>query len=163
APRCRLRLGTRTPSAALRALARHDHPPSGATAARLNCWPQVALPPHSGGMSLRSLPALGLGTWQTFDVDPSAHERCEAVTREFLDLGGRVIDTSPMYGKAEATIGAVRERLGHGVPLVLATKVWTTGREAGIAQMEESFRKMRTDHVDLMQVHNLVDVWTHLR
>jgi diketogulonate reductase-like aldo/keto reductase len=110
------------------------------------------------------LPAVGLGTWQSFDVAGDAGPRAAAreVLRRFASGGGRVIDSSPMYGSAEAAVGELAAELGVGAQLFHATKVWTRGREAGIAQMEESFRRMRVARMDLMQVHNLVDAATHL-
>jgi aryl-alcohol dehydrogenase-like predicted oxidoreductase len=77
---------------------------------------------------------------------------------EFVSLGGRVVDSSPMYGSSETVVGAVAKR----EQLFVATKVWTRGRAAGLAQMEDSLRKLRADPIDLMQVHNLVDVEVHL-
>lgn len=119
--------------------------------------------PSSG----ESLPVIGLGTWQAFDVDLSEPERAPLrdVLRAFVDLGGKLIDTSPMYGAAEEVVGDLSAALGLRSRLFIATKVWTSGREKGIAQMEESIRKLRADPagpIDLMQVHNLVDVKTHL-
>ncbi len=111
-----------------------------------------------------SLPVVGLGTWQTFDVGGSAEERAplQEVVRLLLEGGGRVIDSSPMYGRAESVTGDVVASL-PGLPRpFLATKVWTTGKAAGEAQMRESMRRMRTDRMDLMQVHNLLDWETHL-
>ena len=110
------------------------------------------------------LPAIGIGTWQTFDVGSSEAGRAplEDVLREFVAAGGRVIDSSPMYGRSEEVVGDLAAKLNIRPKLFMATKVWTTGRENGIAQMEASFRKLRTDVIDLMQVHNLVDVNTHL-
>jgi diketogulonate reductase-like aldo/keto reductase len=110
------------------------------------------------------LPVIGLGTWQAFDVSSSAAERAplEEVVRELVSLGGRLIDSSPMYGRAEEVVGEIAEKTGLRDQLFLATKVWTSGKRAGIAQMEDSFRKLRTDRIDLMQVHNLLDVDTHL-
>jgi diketogulonate reductase-like aldo/keto reductase len=110
------------------------------------------------------LPVLGLGTWQTFDVGAAERERAPLaeVLRDFVALGGRVVDSSPMYGRSEEVVGAVAETAGVHDKLFLATKVWTSGRQKGIEQMESSFRKMRTDRFDLLQVHNLVDVDTHL-
>jgi diketogulonate reductase-like aldo/keto reductase len=103
-----------------------------------------------------TLPLIGLGTWQTFDVADA--EPLRPLVQELVARGGRLVDSSPMYGRAEEAVGTVAE----GQPLFLATKVWTTGRDAGIRQMEDSMRKMRTTRIDLMQVHNLVDVTTHL-
>ena len=110
------------------------------------------------------LPAIGLGTWQTFDVGAaqSSRDPLKEVLREFVRFGGRVIDSSPMYGKSESVVGALAAELGVHKQLFLATKVWTRGREAGIRQMEESFKRLRTQRMDLMQVHNLLDYRTHL-
>jgi diketogulonate reductase-like aldo/keto reductase len=110
-----------------------------------------------------SLPVVGLGTWQTFDVGPgkSAREPIKEVLREFVRSGGSVID-SPIYGKSEIVAGDLTAELKVHERLFLATKVWTSGREAGIHQMEESFKRLRTQRMDLMQVHNLVDYRTHL-
>jgi diketogulonate reductase-like aldo/keto reductase len=111
------------------------------------------------------IPALGIGTWRVFDVGASAADRApiKEVLRRFVELGGRAIDSSPMYGAAEDVVGDVGSELGVLDRLFLATKVWTSGRQAGIAQMEQSFRRMRTRRMDLMQVHNLLDWQTHLR
>jgi diketogulonate reductase-like aldo/keto reductase len=117
--------------------------------------------PSSGEM----IPALGIGTWRVFDVGSSAPDRApiKDVLRRFVELGGKVIDASPMYGAAEAVVGEVGSELGILDRLFLATKVWASGRDAGIAQMEQSFRRMRTRRVDLMQIHNLLDWQTQLR
>ena len=111
------------------------------------------------------LPVVGVGTWQTFDVGPDAPERAELkdVLRLLAEHGGSVIDSSPMYGEAERVAGALTADLGLRDRLFFATKVWTRGREAGIRQMEESLRLMRTQRMDLMQVHNLLDVETHAK
>ena len=111
------------------------------------------------------LPAIGLGTWQTFDVGISSDERAgpREVLKLFAEQGGRVIDSSPMYGHAETVVGDLGAELGLDDRLFLATKVWTTGRDAGIRQMEASLRKMRTQRMDLMQIHNLLDWRTQLR
>jgi diketogulonate reductase-like aldo/keto reductase len=116
--------------------------------------------PSSGEM----LPVIGLGTWQAFDVGPGAAERqpLEEVLALFVKLGGRVVDTSPMYGRAEQVIGDIAAKLNLHRSLFLATKVWTTGKEQGIASMEKSLAKLQTRRIDLMQVHNLVDARTHL-
>jgi diketogulonate reductase-like aldo/keto reductase len=110
------------------------------------------------------LPVIGLGTWQTFDVERGAAEQrtLEEVLGTFVDLGGRLVDSSPMYGRSEAVVGETAGTLNLRNRLFLATKVWTTGREAGVRQMEESFQKLRATRIDLMQVHNLVDVATKL-
>ncbi len=111
------------------------------------------------------IPAVGLGTWRTFDVGTSAAERTplQDVLRQFVGRGGRVIDSSPMYGAAESVVGDLAAALGLQGALFLATKVWTTGREAGVAEMERSLRRLRVPRLDLLQVHNLVDWRTQLR
>jgi diketogulonate reductase-like aldo/keto reductase len=116
--------------------------------------------PRSG----EQLPVIGLGTWQTFDVDKSAAQRAplREVLRQFVAAGGKVVDSSPMYGRSEAVVGDLTGELRVGKQLFVATKVWTTGRDAGIRQMEDSFKRLRIDRLDLMQIHNLVDWHTHL-
>ncbi len=111
------------------------------------------------------LPVMGMGTWETFDVGASDAARAplRAVLDGFFAAGARVIDSSPMYGRAEGVVGDLLQQAGRRPVSFLATKVWTTGREAGVKQMEQSFQRLRTSTVDLMQVHNLVDVKTHLR
>ncbi len=111
-----------------------------------------------------TIPAVGLGTWQGFDVGGNAAETAEArdALKTLVDLGGRVIDSSPMYGSAETVCGRLATELGVQSKLFVATKVWTSGRQAGIRQMEDSMRKLRVERLDLMQVHNLVDAGTHL-
>jgi diketogulonate reductase-like aldo/keto reductase len=115
-------------------------------------------------VSGEQLPVIGLGTWQTFDVGTGAGERepLRQVLSDFMALGGRVIDSSPMYGSSEEVAGDLAADLNLQDKLFVATKVWTTGREAGIRQMEDSMRKLRASRIDLMQVHNLVDAETHL-
>ena len=117
--------------------------------------------PRSG----EQLPAVGVGTWQTFDVGPAAPERGELreVVRMLSETPRSVVDSSPMYGQAERVVGDLTSELGVRDRLFFATKVWTSGREAGIRQMEQSFRLMRVQRMDLMQVHNLLDVDTHLK
>lgn len=114
--------------------------------------------------SKEQLPVVGLGTWQTFDVGKSAAERkpIAEVLAKFLDAGGRVIDSSPMYGNAEEVTGDELATIGAIGKPFLATKVWTRGKQEGIAQMKRSMQRMRTSKLDLMQVHNLVDYKTHL-
>jgi aryl-alcohol dehydrogenase-like predicted oxidoreductase len=116
--------------------------------------------PRSG----EELPVIGLGTWRTFDVGPSEEERAPRleVLRRFLAAGGRVIDSSPMYGEAEAVVGDLLARLQPRDPPFLATKVWTRGRIAGEVQMKESQQRLRAERIDLMQVHNLTDWQEHL-
>jgi diketogulonate reductase-like aldo/keto reductase len=111
-----------------------------------------------------TIPAVGLGTWQTFDIaDPGARGPIRDVLRRFVELGGRVIDSSPMYGAAEAAVGDLATALAVRDRLFVATKVWTSGRAAGVAQMERSLARLRGARLDLLQVHNLVDAATHLR
>jgi diketogulonate reductase-like aldo/keto reductase len=116
--------------------------------------------PSSG----EELPVIGLGTWRTFDVALRTDNRrqLEEVLSVFVKLGGRVIDSSPMYGRAEEVIGDLTTSLGIRDKLFLATKVWTHGKESGIKSMERSMELLRTKRIDLMQVHNLLDVHTHL-
>src|SRR5688572_14282650 len=106
------------------------------------------------------LPVIGVGTWQTFDVGEEPAAR--APLREVLKLlDGNVIDSSPMYGAAESVVGDVVAGLGLRDRLFLATKVWTRGRDEGLRQIETSLRRLRAARLDLMQVHNLLDVATH--
>jgi len=111
------------------------------------------------------LPAVGLGTWQVFDAgnDPAARAPLREVLAAFAGAGGRLIDSSPMYGSAESVAGDLVAELGLGEKFFIATKVWTRGREDGIAQMETSFRRLKVKQMDLMQVHNLLDVDVHTR
>lgn len=110
------------------------------------------------------LPAIGLGSWQTFDVDDVAP--VTPVVERFLALGGRVIDSSPMYGKAEEAIGKMMAALRKANPKTpapfYATKVWTRGKADGIQQMKRSLALMGIQKIELMQIHNLVDWKTHL-
>jgi len=117
--------------------------------------------PSSG----EKVPTVGLGTWHTFDVGTAAADRAPLadVLRRFVELGGRVIDSSPMYGTAETVVGDLAPQVGVADRLFLATKVWTSGREAGVAQMEQSLRRLRARRLDLMQIHNLLDWRIHLR
>lgn len=111
-----------------------------------------------------ALPVIGLGSWQTFDVDDVGPVR--PVVEKFLALGGRVIDSSPMYGKSEAAIGTMLAQLRKADPNMprpfLATKVWTSGRQEGVAQMKRSLQRLGVTKLDLMQIHNLLDWKTHL-
>lgn len=116
--------------------------------------------PKSG----EEIPAVGLGTWQAFDVaaDPAGLADAKETLKVFAALGGRLVDSSPMYGSAESVTGRLAAELGVQAKLFVATKVWTRGREAGIRQMEDSMKKLRVERLDLMQVHNLVDAEIHL-
>ena len=110
------------------------------------------------------MPVIGLGTWPVFDVsgEESARRPLREVVRRLLDTGARMIDSSPMYGRAEAVTGDLLADLKARPRAFLATKVWTTGRERGIEQMRRSASLMRSAVIDLMQIHNLVDWRTHL-
>jgi len=122
----------------------------------------VALMPRARAAAGVKLPRIGLGTWQTFDVGGDAAAR--APLREVLKLlDGNVVDSSPMYGSSESVAGDLIAELGLRERLFIATKVYTSGREQGIRQMEDSFRLLRVEKMDLMQVHNLVDVSTHTK
>jgi aryl-alcohol dehydrogenase-like predicted oxidoreductase len=116
--------------------------------------------PRSG----EPIPVIGLGTWRTFDVGASDAERAPLaeVLRRFLGAGGRVIDSSPMYGRAEAVVGDLLAALAPPRAPFLATKVWTRGRASGEAQARESLGRLRVQRLDLMQIHNLLDWEEHL-
>ncbi len=111
-----------------------------------------------------SLPVIGMGTWNTFDVGASADERqpLVGVLKAFYDAGGSVIDSSPMYGNAESVSGDLIEALSAQPKTFYATKVWTRGLDNGVAQIEQSMRRMKTSRLDLLQIHNLLDWRTHL-
>ena len=110
------------------------------------------------------LPVIGCGTWLGFDVGskPSEMPQRGQVLEALFQAGGSVIDSSPMYGTSEQVTGDLLQASGARNKAFIATKVWTTGKREGIAQMERSFKLLRTDHIDLMQIHNLVDWRTHL-
>jgi aryl-alcohol dehydrogenase-like predicted oxidoreductase len=111
-----------------------------------------------------ALPVIGCGTWIGFDRRPGSDEyqRLPGVLDALFAAGGKVIDSSPMYGRSEETTGELLAAARQRDQGFLATKVWTSGRKAGITQMEQSFARLRTERIDLMQVHNLVDWKTHL-
>lgn len=111
------------------------------------------------------LPVVGVGTSRTFDVgsDVAARENLGNVLRLLVDEGASVVDSSPMYGSSESVVGDIASELGLVDKLFLATKVWTNGAAEGVAQMDQSFQRMKTAKMDLMQVHNLIDSETHLR
>ncbi|WAC13763.1 aldo/keto reductase [Dyadobacter pollutisoli] len=111
------------------------------------------------------LPVVGLGSWQQFDVGASSAERVplKEVLIKMQEAGGKVIDASPMYGRAEEVIGDLTKEIKLNDQFFFATKVWTTGKQEGIDQMNDSFRKMGRSKMDLMQVHNLQDWQTHLK
>jgi diketogulonate reductase-like aldo/keto reductase len=110
------------------------------------------------------LSVIGLGTSRTFDVDSTtaANSPLLEVMQAFFDNGGQLIDSSPMYGSAEAVTGALLERTSNKQNLFTATKVWTRGKREGIDQMEQSMQRLGVDKIDLMQIHNLLDWQTHI-
>ena len=116
--------------------------------------------PSSGEL----LPVMGMGTSRTFDspADPQSLAELSSVMQAFFDGGGTVIDSSPMYGNAESRVGDVLRAMEERPAVFAATKVWTEGRDEGIAQMEESARRMNVEVFDLIAVHNLVDWETQL-
>ncbi|GAB3774645.1 aldo/keto reductase [Ramlibacter monticola] len=110
------------------------------------------------------LPVIGCGTYMGFDRAPGSADfaRLPAVLSGLHAAGGTVVDSSPMYGKAEAAVGQAVEEAGLQGQVFLATKVWTRGRAPGLRQMEDSLRLLRTQRIDLVQVHNLLDWASHL-
>ena len=133
--------------------------------------PHLTFPVPAGPILTKSIPSsgeaipvIGLGTARTFNVGSTAAEQqpLEEVLKAFAAAGGKVVDSSPMYGAAEQVVGDLTAKLSLRPKLFIATKVWTTGAAAGVKQMEESERKLRATPIDLMQVHNLVDVETQL-
>jgi diketogulonate reductase-like aldo/keto reductase len=111
------------------------------------------------------LPVIGLGTWQAFDVGSSRADldQRKQVLQVLMEAGGKVIDSSPMYGRAEAVVGTLLAEMQARDKVFLATKVWTAGEAAGVAQMNASLAKLKAPALELMQIHNLVDWRTHLR
>ncbi|MDH3630344.1 MAG: aldo/keto reductase [Gammaproteobacteria bacterium] len=110
------------------------------------------------------LSVIGVGTSRTFNVDSStaANSPLLEVMQAFFDNDGQLIDSSPMYGSAEAVTGALLDRISNKQNLFTATKVWTNGKREGIDQMEQSMRRLGVDRIDLMQIHNLRDWKTHI-
>jgi diketogulonate reductase-like aldo/keto reductase len=131
--------------------------------------PLSSLPPFEQAMLTRTipstgekLPVVGLGTWRQFDVPDGEKQPLREVLKRMNARGGKVIDSSPMYGRSEEVIGDVSNDVNLAEKYFYATKVWTRGRQDGIDQMNHSMRKMRRTKMDLMQIHNLVDWQTHL-
>lgn len=110
------------------------------------------------------LPVVGCGTWKTFDIGSAPAERAQRseVLKALFDAGGSVVDSSPMYGRAEGVVGDLLAEANARPKGFIATKVWTSGKEQGIAQMQQSMKLLRANPLDLMQVHNLQDWQTHL-
>ena len=117
--------------------------------------------PSSG----EQLTAVGVGTWQTFDVgnDSAEREPLKGVLRTLIEKAGSVIDSSPMYGRSEKVVGELSTELSLNSKLFIATKVWTTGQQEGIRQMNNSFSLLKREKIDLMQIHNLMDWQIHLK
>ena len=118
--------------------------------------------PSSG----ESLPIIGLGTSRVFDVDPENIQELK-IRKEIIEVllnnGGSLVDTSPMYGQSEDLIGAILNDYPRRNELFLATKVWTKGKTEGEQQISESFKKMNTTKMELIQIHNLVDWKTQIK
>ena len=135
--------------------------PSLSTASIMNQSMLKRVIPSSG----EEMPVIGLGTSRVFDIEPTKNEL--NIRKEILDIfyknGGRLIDTSPMYGMSEEIIGITAKKYIEKNRFFLATKVWTEGRENGMRQIEESFQKMRTNKISLIQVHNLLDWKTQIK
>lgn len=135
-------------------------PAAASLSASSRAQPHLRTIPSSG----ERIPAIGMGTWRTFDVGSNAAALAARVTvlQTFLDHGGRLVDSSPMYGSAEAVIGYCLERVPGPERLFSATKVWTWGRRSGVNQMKRSERLWGVRRFDLMQIHNMLDWEDHL-
>lgn len=142
-----------------------------AAAATAGVLPAAALGQPSAPMtrpipsSGETIPAVGLGSWVTFNVgdDPVLRDECAAVMAAFFEAGGRVINSSPMYGSSQPVIGYGLEKLGRPAALFSAEKVWTSSAENGPAQIEQTRRYWGVDRFDLLQVHNLLAWEANLR
>ena len=117
--------------------------------------------PSSGEL----LPVVGLGTWQSFDKgnDANALKQLAQVLLKMKEKGGRLIDSSPMYGSSERVVGQLTTDLKIQDHFFYATKVWTHGKRSGIEQMQQSMHKMKRSSMDLMQIHNLLDWKEHAK
>ncbi len=118
--------------------------------------------PSSG----ESLPIIGLGTSRVFDVDPEDREELKIrkqIIEVLLNNGGSLVDTSPMYGQSEDLLGQILDDYPRRNELFLATKVWIKGKPEGAQQISESFKKMNTTKMELIQIHNLVDWKTQIK
>lgn len=144
---------------------------TGAAALAVSAGVPATLPAATGAMPTRpipgsgeALPVIGLGTWQGFDFAPGSREYAglPGVLQALFDAGGSVIDSSPMYGRAERTLGELIARHPMRRRAFLATKVWTRGQAEGRQQMEESLRLLQSERIELLQIHNLVDWRTQL-
>lgn len=131
-------------------------------------WPALAaaegLQTRTIPSSGEALPVLGLGSWITFNVgnDAELRRECAAVIAAFLDEGGRLIDSSPMYGSSQAVIGAALNSLDRSAQVFAADKVWIDDADQGPAQIEQSRQHWGVGKFDLLQVHNLLSWPAHL-
>lgn len=116
--------------------------------------------PSSG----EAMPIVGLGTWITFNVgnDTTLFNESAAVMAAFFEAGGRMIDSSPMYGSSQNTLGFGLNKLGEPTPVFSADKVWTSNAGNGASQIETSEQRWGVPRFDLLQVHNLVNWESHL-
>ena len=110
------------------------------------------------------IPIMGMGTWQTFDVGRSsdARARLRGVLQEFFDRGGKLIDSSPMYGSSEPVVGALLPQITPAPRTFSASKVWIFGKRLGAVQIESSRKAWGIPRFDLLEVHNLLDWEAHL-
>lgn len=156
-----MRLTRRVAIAGLTALTACAREPATAQEPKMPAQPLLTRAIPSTG---EAVPIVGLGTWQAFDIAPGGADWAEGreALAVFAQAGGKVVDSSPMYGRAEAAIGALAAELAIRPQLFLATKVWTRGREAGAAQIAASHEKLQAPVIDLMQVHNLLDLDVHM-
>ena len=133
--------------------------PSGSVLAQEGAVIQHKIPSSS-----ESVPVVGIGTSRRYQGTTEAERaQLREVLRRFKGLGGKVVDTAPAYGNAETVVGDLVADLGIRDSLFIATKVGAQGREAGIEQMEQSLKRLRTRKIDLIAVHNLWDTQTQLR
>ncbi|MEC5384433.1 aldo/keto reductase [Uliginosibacterium sp. H3] len=151
----RLTMGAAAALAAPPGFARQSSP-AGDTKMKMN----TRRIPASG----EALPVIGCGTYIGFDVAPGSteYQRLPGVLQALFDAGGSVFDSSPMYGRSEEVTGDLLAAASSRKQAFIATKVWTSGRDAGVQQMQQSMNLLRVDQLDLMQIHNLLDWRTHL-
>jgi diketogulonate reductase-like aldo/keto reductase len=118
---------------------------------------------HAIPASNETLPAIGMGSWLTFDVASGSDRDARLrVVQAFFDGGGTLLDSSPMYGYSEEVLGELIPKAKHAQPAFTATKVWTPTRFLGVRQMETSLKLWRVNRLDLLQIHNMLDWETHL-
>lgn len=153
------------------ALSRRKFLKSSAAAAMLGSLKPAWVGAMEPGVIKKTIPSsgerlsvIGLGTSRTFNVAPgdAAESPLVDVMQAFFDRGGQLVDSSPMYGDAEAVTGVLLDKIGNTQDLFTATKVWTNGKTSGINQMRESMQRFGVEHIDLMQIHNLRDWRTHI-